>query len=238
MTLLARLAGRCRRLGQVLRDPLRKPLPQMIREATDIARRTGAYPEWYFLTFVYRRDAGPYGEYLCPSQYEHLKVLRQGELHDLLEDKLSFHEHFSGTDCVLPRLLAHNDGNLFHVGDTVRDIGDGRGFAELIGELRASCANGSIFAKPIDGRQGRHCRRIDDKPADLDGLQAADREPAVPVPGDCGPASGAGGDLPSLREHHPGRHLYATGRAARRAALLRWRGRQLLTAGGVGSQTG
>ena len=65
----------------MLRDPLRKPLPRMIREATDIACRTGAYPEWYFLNFVYRRDAGPFDEYLCPSQYEHLMVLRQGELH-------------------------------------------------------------------------------------------------------------------------------------------------------------
>ena len=68
--------------------------------------------------------------------------------------------------------MAHNDGKLFHVGDTARHIADDRGFAELIGELRASCANGSIFVKPIDGRQGRHCRRIDDAHADLDGLQA------------------------------------------------------------------
>jgi len=63
MTSLARLTRRCRRLAQVLRDPLRKPLPRMIREAINIAWHTGAYPEWYFLNFVYRRDAGPFHEY-------------------------------------------------------------------------------------------------------------------------------------------------------------------------------
>ena len=121
---LTRLAERCRGVGQVLRDPLRKPLSQMVREAADVARRTGAYPEWYFLSFVYRRDAGPYAEYLVRDQYQKLKVLEQDELYALLDDKLRFHERFRDTDCVLPRLLAHNEGCVFHLGETVRDVSD------------------------------------------------------------------------------------------------------------------
>ena len=169
---LTRLVERCRGLGQVLRDPLRKPLSQMVREAADVARRSGAYPEWYFLSFVYRRDAGPYAEYLVRDQYQKLKVLEQDELYALLDDKLRFHERFRDTDCVLPHLLAHNEGNVFRVGETVRHVGDSRGFADLMDELRARSASGSIFVKPVDGMQGRHCRRIDAASTDLGELHA------------------------------------------------------------------
>ena len=169
---LTRWVERCRALGQVLRDPMRKPLSHMVREAADVARRSSAYPEWYFLSFVYRRDAGPYSEYLVRDQYQKLKVLEQDELYALLDDKLRFHERFRDTGCVLLHLLAHNEGNVFRVGETVRHVGDSRGFADLMGELRARSASGSVFAKPVDGRQGRHCRRIDAASTDLGELHA------------------------------------------------------------------
>ena len=173
MTPVARLAQRCRRLGQVLRDPRRKPLSRMVLEAADIARRSGG---WYFRGFVYRTDAGPYTEYLVHDQYEKLKALRQGEHHELLDDKHRFHERFRGTDCVLPRLLAHNDGTLFHVGDAARHVGDRTTFARLMDELRARSATRSIFVKPVDGMQGRHCCLVDAGSTDLDELHAMTME--------------------------------------------------------------
>ncbi len=54
---------------------------------------------------------------------------------------------FRDTDCVLPRLLAHNEGCVFHLGETVRHVGDSSGFADLMDELRARSTNGSIFRK-------------------------------------------------------------------------------------------
>ena len=213
---LTRLAERCRGLGQVLRDPLRKPLSQMVREAADVARRTGAYPEWYFLSFVYRRDAGPYAEYLVRDQYQKLKVLEQGRAHDLLEDKLRFHERFRDTDCRSSPSSGPQRRQRLPRGRDGAACRRQRGFAELMDELRARSASGSIFVKPVDGRQGRHCRRIDAASTDLGELHAMTVAAAFPVRGDAGPARGAGCHLPSQRQHHPSRHLCGAGRAARR----------------------
>jgi Sugar-transfer associated ATP-grasp len=172
MSQLTRLIERTRSLQQVLRDPRRKRMGQMVREAADVTRRTGAYPEWYFLTFAYRREAGPYTEYLARNHYEKLTALRQGEHHAVLEDKLCFHERFRGKDFRLPRLLAHNDGDIFHVGATVRHVGDSRAFAALMGELCGCSATGSVFVKPADGKQGYRCHRVDLASAGLDALYA------------------------------------------------------------------
>ena len=166
------LAERCRGFRQVLRDPLRKPLSQIVREAADVARRSRAYPEWYFLSFAYRRDAGHYSEYLVRDKYKRLEGLREGECHEVLEDKLRFHERFRDTDCRIPRLLAHNCGNVFHVGETVRHIDDSRSFAALLDELCGRSTTNSVFIKPVDGRQGRHCYRIDPASGDVSWIYA------------------------------------------------------------------
>ena len=172
MSGLGRLAERCRRLQQVLRDPLRKPLSQIVREAADVARRSRAHPDWYFLSFAYRKDTGPYREYLVRGQYKRLEGLREGEHHEVLEDKLRFHDRFRDTDCRIPRLLAHNCGSVFHVGATVRHIGDGRSFAALVDELCGRSTTGSIFVKPVDGMQGSRCHRINSASGDLGWIHA------------------------------------------------------------------
>jgi hypothetical protein len=87
--------------------------------------------------------------------------LRQGGHHATLEDKVLFHERFQGTVFRLPRLLAHNDRGAFHIGRVERRVRDGRAFAALVEELLGSSITGSIFMKPVDGRQGHRCRRID-----------------------------------------------------------------------------
>jgi hypothetical protein len=166
------LFKRGRALRQVFRDPLRKPLGQMAREAAETARRSGDYPAWYFLSFAYRKYAGPHSEYLVRSQYEKLKTLRRGEHYAVLEDKLRCHERFSGTDLRLPRLLAHNDRDLFHVGPTVRHVSDSRTFADLVAELCGRSATRSVFLKPVDGKQGYRCHRVDLASPDVDGLYA------------------------------------------------------------------
>jgi hypothetical protein len=78
-------------LRQVLRDPRRKRLGRMVREAFDVARRSGEYPWYYFLNFAYREDAGAYTDYLYARQYRSLfTTLRASEHFLLLEDKLRF----------------------------------------------------------------------------------------------------------------------------------------------------
>ena len=61
----------------------------------------------------------------------------------------------------LPRLLAHNEGATFRVGEEERRVDDARAFAALAGDLLARSATGSVFAKPVEGRKGYGCRRID-----------------------------------------------------------------------------
>jgi Sugar-transfer associated ATP-grasp len=162
MSLLTRVTESYGGLRQVLADPRRKALGRIVREAADVARRTGAYPEWYFLNFAYRRDAGDHTAYLHRGQYRRLmREMRRRENFAVLEDKLRFRERLRGTSVRLPRLLAHNEGATFRVGEEGRHVGDGHAFAALVGGLLARSAAGSVFAKPVEGRKGYGCRRVD-----------------------------------------------------------------------------
>jgi hypothetical protein len=177
MSLLTRMTERYGGLRQVLADPQRKALGQIVRESANVAQRTGAYPEWYFLNFVYRRDAGAYSDYLHRGQYRRLmKKMRERENFAVLEDKLRFRGRLRGTLLPLPRLLAHNAGPTFHVAGTERHIGDSADFAALVDELRGRSATGSIFAKPVEGRKGYGCRRIDASDSGLADLHAETME--------------------------------------------------------------
>jgi hypothetical protein len=155
MPLLTRVTENYDGLRQVLADPRRKALGRIVREAAEVARRTGDYPEWYFLNFAYRRDAGDHGEYLHRAQYRWLmREMRRRENFAVLEDKLRFRERLRGTPVRLPRLLARNEGATFRVGEAERRVDDGRSSAALVGDLLERSGTGSIFVKPVDGRKG------------------------------------------------------------------------------------
>ncbi|HEX2524840.1 MAG TPA: sugar-transfer associated ATP-grasp domain-containing protein [Geminicoccus sp.] len=173
MSLLTRAIGSYGHFRQVFADTRRKAIGQIAREVADVARRTGSSPEWYFINFAYRREAGDYTQYLNRRQAELLaQKMRERHSADLLVDKVRFHEHFRGVEVSLPRLLASNAGPIFQIDGIERRVDDEADFMALINELLGRSASGSIFAKPIDGTSGYGCRRIDKADGELAELYA------------------------------------------------------------------
>jgi hypothetical protein len=152
-----------RAFRQILADPLRKPVAQIIFESARTAFRAREFPRRYFLSFVYRRDAGPPEEYLSHREHKRhvFSSLREDAVFkSILTDKLRFHERFSQAGFPVPRLLAHNDGRRFWVAGQEREIADSRGFAALVTELARQTGQDAVFVKPIDGMKGRNAGKL------------------------------------------------------------------------------
>jgi Sugar-transfer associated ATP-grasp len=157
-----KLMGCYRAVRQILADPRRKPIARMVREAASVALHTRDYPQKYFSAFAYRAGAGHHLDYLGRKENNVIQrwMLRRENAH-VLDDKLLFHQHFSGASVALPRLLAHNEGKDFEVeGGQVR-VEDGPAFARLVDRLRTRTRTGAVFAKPAAGNKGRGSARID-----------------------------------------------------------------------------
>jgi hypothetical protein len=162
MSGLAKVVRRFVGLWQVLSDPQRKPVEQVVREAVSLARRDGGLPWHYFKTFAYRKNAGPYTEYLDNGRQRLLSARLHSNEHDgLLKDKLRFETWFRSRGFPLPHLFASNDGPVFRLDGEERQVEDLAGFVSLMAELRSLSDSGSVFVKPIDGWQGEECERID-----------------------------------------------------------------------------
>ncbi|HEX2525807.1 MAG TPA: sugar-transfer associated ATP-grasp domain-containing protein [Geminicoccus sp.] len=173
MSLLTRAADGYGHLRQVFADPRGKATGQIVREVTDVAQRTGSSPEWYFINFAYRREAGDYTQYLHRKQgYALWQKLMTSESATVLHDKLKLHELLRGLGFPLTTLLADNDGATFRVDGTERHVGDHAAFVALVRELLGRSATGSIFAKPVDGSRGHGCHRIDSADANLEEVYA------------------------------------------------------------------
>jgi hypothetical protein len=161
---LKRLAASTHR---VLADRRRKPLAVVVCEATQFAVRHMEVPYFYFGSLGYCAGSGDHRDYIGHRDLVALHAwLRRSESAAVLNDKLSFHCWFRDAGLPLTRVLAHNDRAMLHfadddAADAAADIGDTRGFVQVLERLRALSRTGAVFAKPVDGMEGEGAGRID-----------------------------------------------------------------------------
>ena len=152
-----------REMQKGFKDRRRKPVLRIIYELFNYYVINREIPKYYFTHMLHRNDVKNYLDYYIGRKefYNIRKLPWDRDLVTFLENKVLFHEHFKGSDLILPNCLGYNLGKEFFSSDGIRDIHDRKSFCHVMEDLMASNGVNSIFLKPISGTGGRDCFKIE-----------------------------------------------------------------------------
>ena len=145
----------------ILTDKERKPFTQIASELARCTVRSRRLPAHYITSFLYRAGSGDPHSYLDRRTMD--RVWSSPRLHHplgtrILQNKLFFDRYYQNTGVNLPRTLGYCSNSYLFAGDKRWPLPD---LPQVMGALLAESRNGSVFIKPLDGINGRQCRRFD-----------------------------------------------------------------------------
>jgi len=153
--------GKLNYLRLIAKDNERKPWGQIATELAKCTLHTRRLPAHYITSFVYRREAGSWQDYLDRRTMD--RIWSSPLLHHplgtaILKNKLFFECYYGNFGLPLPRTLGYcSNGYIFVAGE--RLLFDN--LPQVMERLLQSSTTGSVFIKPLDGINGRLCRRFD-----------------------------------------------------------------------------
>lgn len=160
------LTTNCHYLRMVISDPERKGLLQMCWEflRCSVARRCIAVH--YLTSFLYRRHVHNIFDYVSKGEANAVQdKINNPKLTDLVNNKLSFVEHFERGGFPVPRLLGYNilDKMYLRVVDTwkVAELSSPQVLKESLDHLMTSWGIEEVFLKHIRGTNGKGAFRVE-----------------------------------------------------------------------------
>lgn len=154
---------RCLATGRkVLRDEHRKSLLRLAYESINYSVRNKEFPQNYLEKMMYRRDVKSYMNFLSRKDMRRLQcAVRRPQFSSSFNNKVLFHNHFRGSGIELPGFLGFNIGERFFTPDGDQVISNPSYFDFFMKDLLRRSKTSSVFAKPVNGMQGKDCFRFD-----------------------------------------------------------------------------
>lgn len=148
-------------LNAIMSDVERKPFSQIATEFARCTVHSRRLPAHYFSSFLYREGSGDCHNYLDRRTMD--RIWGSPRLHHplgtkILQNKLFFDRYYRNTEVELPRTLGYCSNGYVFVGDERWSLVD---LPQIMATLLNQSEQGSVFIKPLDGINGRQCRRFD-----------------------------------------------------------------------------
>lgn len=153
--------GKLGYLNIILSDSHRKPLGQIASEFTRCTLLNRRLPAHYITSFLYREDSGDWHDYLDRRTMD--RIWSSPHLHHpvgtrILQNKLFFDRYYQNTGVPLPLTLGYCSNRYVFITDQRWSLSE---LSHVMERLLALSRQGSVFIKPLDGINGRQCRRFD-----------------------------------------------------------------------------
>lgn len=159
-------------LMQAYRDPLRKPMKQLLSDLVLYSVKTKD-PAQYFYSFLYRRGIEDPLLYLSHHQYRKLRALvTRPETAPQLANKLLFQRTMEEAGIPVPAYLGHIEAGVFHDADGATIQISGPHDLDAIAAKLLEGGRESFFAKQLNHFGGKGAFRVT-RPSDLSSQFAA-----------------------------------------------------------------
>ncbi len=147
-----------------LRDKHKKNWFQIIKEFATLYYFEKKIPVNYITSFLYRKSASNYKDYLTIKESEKLLEWSYSygkEQIVLAENKLLFEELLTKNNIPTPQIFFHNSKNKFTYKNTVFEIENKKDFFSFLETVFNDLSVQRFFCKPIDGSMGRNIFVLD-----------------------------------------------------------------------------
>jgi hypothetical protein len=153
-------------LRMVISDPERKGLLQMCREFLRCSVASRGIAVHYLTSFLYRRQVHNIFDYVSKREADAVQEkINNPKLRDLINNKLTFAEHFERGGFPVPRLLGYNilDKLYLRMADKweVAELSSPQVLQESLDHLMTSWGVEEVFLKHIRGTNGKGACRVE-----------------------------------------------------------------------------
>ncbi|MDP3487899.1 MAG: sugar-transfer associated ATP-grasp domain-containing protein [Bacillota bacterium] len=153
--------GKLGYLNIIVSDVERKPFAKIVTELARCTVQSRRLPAHYVTSFLYREGSGDWHNYLDRRTMD--RIWSSPRLHHplgtkILQNKLFFDRYYRNTGVKLPRTLGYCSNSYAFVGDKRWPLAE---LPQIMENLLMQSNQGSVFIKPLDGINGRQCRRFD-----------------------------------------------------------------------------
>ncbi len=152
------------RISVVLNDKDKKGLLVIIKEVIVLWVIKKRFPKHYFGRFLYRKNSGPYKNFLDNTEYN--KIIRSKELNPqeyapLVNNKLIFATFCERLNIPSPKVLGYNFKTDFFYNGTVQRITEIAQMVEYFEKLYSSTGLEKVFIKSLNGLGGKETHLLE-----------------------------------------------------------------------------
>lgn len=150
-------------LGELLKDPDRKPLLQIVAELCYLGVKYRTIPAYYFSRYLFKRDKRNIADYFPGKFLYGIKAkFNKKEACEIVDNKLSFDFYFRQFNLCMPQVWMSNHKNEFVVNHKNLDIKSIDEFSKVLHEVMTSeSKDNTIFIKKTsDSYGGEHIYKI------------------------------------------------------------------------------
>ncbi len=159
-----RLKDTWNRISVVLNDRDKKSFFVIIKEVIVLWAIKKRFPLHYFGRFLYRKNSGPYKNFLDNKEYNAIidsKKLNLEEYFPLLDNKLIFSAFCEKFNIPSPKVLGYNFKTDFFHNDKVQRITEIAQMGEYFENLYSSTGTEKVFIKALNGSGGKETHLLE-----------------------------------------------------------------------------
>ena len=151
-------------LVNMLKDPDRKNLLQIIFEFSKCSVVKGELAGHYFTRLLYKKEFENYLDYITNREMQAIRYRDKDDYEEslgaVLDNKVLFYLYFDQFDLRLPATLAWNAGEQITVGKTLYETERQANLGTLLAEAMRQHDLKNIFVKPAEGSCGYGCALV------------------------------------------------------------------------------
>lgn len=148
-------------LINMLKDPDRKNLLQIVFEFSKCSMAKGELAGHYFTRLLYKKEFENYLDYITNREMQAIRYRDKDDyeesLGDILDNKILFYLYFRQFDIRLPATLGWNSGGQVTIGKTLYETERQANLGTFLGEAMRQHNLEKIFVKPAEGSCGYGC---------------------------------------------------------------------------------
>ncbi|HMB64260.1 MAG TPA: sugar-transfer associated ATP-grasp domain-containing protein [Eudoraea sp.] len=146
------------RISVVLKDKDKKSYFKILKEVITLWVIKKRFPQHYFGRFLYRKNSGPYKNYLDNKEYNTIissKKLNLPGYYHIVDNKLTFAMICEKFNLPAPKLLGYNLKRDFFYQDKVQRITGISELGEYFEKLFSETGEEKVFVKSLNGSGGK-----------------------------------------------------------------------------------
>lgn len=151
------------RINVFIKDPNKKPVPLMIKEALDLWWTKGHFPLHYFGRFLYRKGIEHPKDYLDMREFRKIIYsgnMNQQEFYPILNNKLIFSVFAEKHQLPSPPVASYNFRNTFFHDGCQETLTNHKELTAYFMKVMAKSRTDRLFIKSVCGYGGREVFRI------------------------------------------------------------------------------